>query len=234
MIANGADGTSTLTKAGPGTLILSGINTYTGQTYVNGGLLSIGAANNISSANLNINGGGIEALESFTLPTLYIGSDGATLNATGSNVLTVGSTSGTGNYSNPSTGALTVNGDGSTGTVFLNTSSNQNGNAFYGGIIIGGGTLKLLSNYSSFGVQGSDGDSATLGTTPANYISWTPTSSGVLMLNGTPGLVAGLESLSANAVVENGSTTPTSITPLIFLTLFWPLATVIMKPMRAR
>ena len=38
IIANGANA---LTKAGPGTLALTGANTYTGQTYIDGGILNV-------------------------------------------------------------------------------------------------------------------------------------------------------------------------------------------------
>lgn len=50
VIANG-NGASTLTKAGNGTLTLSGTNTYSGQTFVTGGILSISSDSNISGAN---------------------------------------------------------------------------------------------------------------------------------------------------------------------------------------
>ena len=50
VIANG-NGASTLTKAGNGTLTLSGTNTYSGQTIVTGGILSISSESNISGAN---------------------------------------------------------------------------------------------------------------------------------------------------------------------------------------
>jgi len=205
-IGDGADGASSLTKAGSGTLTLTGANTYTGQTFINGGTLSIGADNLISSANLNINGGALEATGSFTLSQrLYVGSAGATLNATGSNVLTINQDIwSANNYTNAYPASLTINGDGSTGTVFLN--SDTNGNAFYGGVTIGGGTLKLGGQYPDQDGSGSSGDSAVLGTTPANYISWSANSSGVLELNGQPALVAGLESLSTSAVVEDGAT----------------------------
>jgi autotransporter-associated beta strand protein len=51
-IADG-NGTSTLTKAGPGTLVLGGANTYTGITYVNNGTLALTGTNASSSYLVN-------------------------------------------------------------------------------------------------------------------------------------------------------------------------------------
>ena len=51
--------TFSLTKAGNGTLILNGANTYSGGTKVNGGLLEFGASGDIpGTGNITINGGG--------------------------------------------------------------------------------------------------------------------------------------------------------------------------------
>ena len=57
VIADGATGT-TLAKTGAGTQVLSGANSYTGQTTVTAGTLSLGASQRISdSSNLLVNGG---------------------------------------------------------------------------------------------------------------------------------------------------------------------------------
>ena len=50
VIANNATATA-LTKAGPGTLTLSGDNTYTGTTTINGGTLAIGGTGRLNSGN---------------------------------------------------------------------------------------------------------------------------------------------------------------------------------------
>jgi autotransporter-associated beta strand protein len=57
IISNGT-GTSTLTKAGPGKLVLSGVNTYTGANFLNGGSLEVSADNALGSGGaLNFYGG---------------------------------------------------------------------------------------------------------------------------------------------------------------------------------
>ena len=51
-----------LTNAGPGTLTLSGLNTYSGPTIVNGGVLYAGAADSLSpNSDFTVNGGTLDA-----------------------------------------------------------------------------------------------------------------------------------------------------------------------------
>jgi fibronectin-binding autotransporter adhesin len=58
-----ADGTSTVSvsKLGGGTLILSGANTYTGNTTVSGGTLLAGASNALGAGNLVLSGGALSS-----------------------------------------------------------------------------------------------------------------------------------------------------------------------------
>jgi len=60
------EGTAGLTKAGTGTLILSGANTYTGTTIVNAGILQWGANNALASGDLTVNSGGTITMGTFT------------------------------------------------------------------------------------------------------------------------------------------------------------------------
>ena len=55
-LAAAISGTGTLSKAGPGTLTLTGNSSYTGATTVNGGTLSVNGS--IASSALTVNAGG--------------------------------------------------------------------------------------------------------------------------------------------------------------------------------
>ncbi|TGV05051.1 hypothetical protein E4695_17250, partial [Alcaligenaceae bacterium 429] len=65
--ATGWDG-KTLTKKGAGTLTLSGANSYTGNTIVEGGTVSVSRDDNLgaTASNLVLNGGGLAVTDSFT------------------------------------------------------------------------------------------------------------------------------------------------------------------------
>jgi autotransporter-associated beta strand protein len=142
--SNLTQGSGVLTKSGAGTLTLSGTNTFTGQTYVNGGTLSIGANVNLGAqatgATLNLRGGTLQATNTFGL---YNGSAGtnnravvltnaAGFGVTGGNTLTVaGVVSGSGSLTKSGTGTQILSGANtytgattvSVGTLLINGNS---------------------------------------------------------------------------------------------------------------
>lgn len=76
ILRNVGNAVSPLTKTGLGTMLLSGANTYTGDTTVTGGELTV-SGNSIADTNkLVINGGklGVAAAANETVSTLYFGS----------------------------------------------------------------------------------------------------------------------------------------------------------------
>jgi fibronectin-binding autotransporter adhesin len=133
VITNGAVSEfSNLTKAGPGTLVLTGANTYTGATFVNGGILQISSDSNIGG-----NNGTINVTNSLTTsPTVTLAS--STLPAgfgVGSNFLgrVVVSISGT-----------TVTLTGNANTAIASSSAVSWATEQY--LVLNGGTLQVTSN----------------------------------------------------------------------------------------
>jgi fibronectin-binding autotransporter adhesin len=142
-----SQGSGALTKSGAGTLTLSGNNTYTGQTHINAGTLSIGANVNLGAeatgATLNLKGGTLQATGTFGLFNGTAGTnnravtllDQSTIEVTGANTLTIagvisGTTSG---FEKTGTGTLVLSGT----------------NTYTGPTIITAGTLGLVISDSS-------------------------------------------------------------------------------------
>ncbi len=137
-IANNT-GATRLTKSGPGKLILSGANTYTGSTVVNAGILSVSANNNlgdpVAGASVLFNGGTLEATGTFAFDngganarTVTFGDQVTSkIDVTSGNALTV---SGTMN----GRGWLTKTG---TGTLILSGAANT----YQGEVTVSAGTL---------------------------------------------------------------------------------------------
>ena len=145
-----ADNTSAtaLTQSGNGTLILTGSNTYTGATFIDGGTLQISSNANLGApaagAALNINGGIFSNTAVVTLDNggsnarpVVIGGSGATFTIGTSSLSIPGVISGT------SVVGITANGTFSGGTLTL-----ANANTFSGPLFVHNGAL-LIGNANS-------------------------------------------------------------------------------------
>ena len=176
----GNSGVGSFTKAGLGTLTLSGANTYTGQTIVTGGTLAFSANANLGAAStgagLTLNGAVLAPSATVSLDNaganarpLTIGANGAEFSVANGLTLTVpGTASGSGAINKTGAGDLVLSGSNgglsgpvtiSAGNVRLgnNTANGQNGLGS-GAITFGDGTHLYLNGYqtedagTSFGI----------------------------------------------------------------------------------
>ena len=130
-------GSGTLTKVDSGTLTLSGVNTYSGSTTINGGTVSISADSGLGSApgsatagHLTLNGGTLHSSADFTMNAnrgIALGTSHGTINVDGSRTLTYGGIIAGSNN-------LTKSGDG----ILLLSGANT----YSGDTIISDGTLQ--------------------------------------------------------------------------------------------
>jgi autotransporter-associated beta strand protein len=129
VIGNNLANTSRLVVMGPNTTTLSGVNTYTGSTNVNGGTLLVSGAGSIeTSSGININGGGAKLVyTSSVASTRNVSVTQGTLDGVGSmGAVTVGN----------NTGGIVANGNGAVGTLTLSSLTFQgagSANPVFGG-----------------------------------------------------------------------------------------------------
>ena len=177
----GVSDRSNVVKAGAGTVVFSGANTYTGRTSIYEGALSVGADNNLgaNATPVSLAGGTLFSTASFTLPATrsvtVTGSGGiaastgnsltvaSLIGGTGQLVLGSGTLAGTGaGTANPTdvigngTVVLTANNFHTGGNKIVGGTANINGinalgGANYGGLILDGGSLQYASTLTSDG-----------------------------------------------------------------------------------
>jgi autotransporter-associated beta strand protein len=130
-------GTGALTKISSGTLVLTGANTYTGGTVINGGVLQVSSESNLggTAGPLTLNGGTLQTAGALTdSRAVLLGSNGGTIDTDGNNDVFSGvftsTVAGEGSLTKIGAGILTLSG--------LNT--------YQGGTNVNVGTLQMGAN----------------------------------------------------------------------------------------
>jgi fibronectin-binding autotransporter adhesin len=152
-------GTGGLTKTGTGTMVLTGINSYTGGTMLENGTLQVAADANLGGANgmLTFDGGTLRTTASFDSgrPLSLVGS-GTLLTDAGTTLALTGAVSGSGDLTKSGPGTLQIESDSSgfvgttsinAGTLAVHGSLCGDVNVFAGGTLQGTGTVCDTSNF---------------------------------------------------------------------------------------
>jgi autotransporter-associated beta strand protein len=146
--------TGSLLVPGMGTVILTGANTYSGGTFLNGGTLQVSADNNLGAASggLTFNGGTLRFGSSFDLSPsrpIVLDAGGGTFNTNGFSSTVTQAIVGAGALTKAGAGTLTLNGINtySGGTIFEAgiLAVAGNGHLGTGPLTFKGGTLEDLT-----------------------------------------------------------------------------------------
>jgi autotransporter-associated beta strand protein len=167
-------------KSGASTFVLSGNNTYTGGTTINGGTLCINSATSLgaTAGGLTINAGTLEISTGFTTTRVYtLGNAASTIQVDASQTLTVSSAiAGTGKLNKTGAGTMVLGGN----------------NTFSGGTDVTAGTLQInaserLANTGTLSVSGGTFDLQTFSETvgAVTLVSGSITGTGAGTLTGS-------------------------------------------------
>lgn len=222
-----------LTKSGGGQLILSGTNSYTGDTHLNGGVTTISSNADLGSAAagaaVHLNGGTLSASASVDLDNaganarnIVLESNGGTLDvASGQTVTVRGTVSGEGNLSLTGGGNVIMAGTASTqtGTTTVTAANLQVGVGGTGqtgpgavslsgasAVLSGSGVVQGTVTVNSGIIRAGDSGGASVGTLTTGDLIFTPASSSTVAEFQITGS-AGAGTLASDRINITGSLT---------------------------
>jgi fibronectin-binding autotransporter adhesin len=208
-IASTLTGNSQLVKTDLGTLVLSGTNTYTGGTQIDGGTVSISSDANLGdpSGALTLNGGTLRTTANITMTRpMTVAGNGTVLTDPGTTTTWNGAVAGAGALTKQGAGTLVLAGDAThTGGTTIAAGTLQVGAGGTLGSLAGdvgnSGTLafnrsdtyRFDGTISGTGSVRQDGTGTTILTADNSYTGGTAINAGTLQLGngGTTGMIAG-------------------------------------------
>lgn len=210
VIANGLTGTmaTNLSKTGNGTWMLSGANTYTGTTTLNGGKLQLNNASNggLGSGTLILTSGNLEPLNAARTLTNNVTLTAGTV--TGSQNLTInGTLTGTGAADRTLTNTLSTGSTLTLGNVQVSDNASVRSLSFGGT----GGTLVngVISNGTATtgGIQMTGTGTLTLANTGNNYTGSTIAAGGGTLKLGASEVIPNTSAVTVGAGTVTGTST---------------------------
>ena len=226
-------GTVALNKSTGGTVALSGVNTYTGATNVNAGILQLGAANRVPNTSaLTVASGATFDLNNFAetigsvagAGNITLGSATLTTGGDGTSTTFSGSISGTGGVTKTGAGTTTLSGTNTyTGATTINAgvlrASGGNAIADTSAVTLAntaGAALDLTGNET---IGNLSGGGAAGGNVTLNANTLTVNEAGATTYSGTMSGAGGITKLGAGTLTVSGTNSYTGTTTVTAGTL---------------